>query len=91
VGSIRITAQWLLCIEIFSSTRNRSPCSSTGTVVKWELQVSDSISLETRRVSQPSLDLSAQVISNSLGPAGVDKVSITGVKFDTALLVQLKY
>ena len=87
---ILVTAERLVNIEAGLAIRHRSPLAATGTVVDWELEVTDPIGLEVGAVPQPPPDLAAQIVAHRVRPAGVDQVPVAGVQRQLALFVQLR-
>ena len=88
-GSIRSAAERLVNIETLASVGHLGPLPPTRGVVDGNLDVVPPVRLEVRVVSQPSLDLPAEEVPDSLCRLGVDQVLLTGIQRVSLKLGQL--
>ena len=81
-GSIRSAAERLVNIETLACdpVNHLGPLPPTRGVVDGNLDVVPPVRLEVLVVSQPSLDLPAEEVPDSLCRLGVDQVLLTGIQ-----------
>ena len=88
-SSIGFAAERLRSIKIFTVVVDRSPVSIASTVVERHFKVSNSIGSEVVIFCKPPLNLLTKIVTNGVGFACLEKVSVTGIQWSTFWLVQL--